>query len=93
MEPRNAVEQMRRQLGAAIEVEFDRLDIEQSEDRLVGGEALRQMARAIREFSSIPGPTDPRPPPPGAKVNGVRDGSETRGGLAGKILAASLGMR
>jgi hypothetical protein len=89
MEPRNAVERMRQQLGDVIEAEFDRLEIEQNEDRVVGGEAIRQMARAIREFSSIPGPTDPRPPPPGAKVNGVRDGSETRGGLAGKILAAS----
>jgi hypothetical protein len=80
---------MRLQLADVVEAEFDRLEIEQSEGRPVSGEALRQLARAIREFSSIPGLRDPRPPAPGAKVNGARDASETRGGLAGKILAAS----
>ncbi len=66
-----------------------RIEIEQAEGRLVTGEALRQVARALRELAAIPGPNDPRPPAPGAKINGVRNGSETRGGLAGKILAAS----
>jgi hypothetical protein len=89
MEPRDAVERMRLQLADVIDAEFDRLEIEQSEDRLIGGEAIRQLARAIREFSCIPGLREPRSPAPGAKVNGARDGGETRGGLAGKILAAS----
>jgi hypothetical protein len=89
MAPRDAVERMRLQLAEVIEVEFDRIDLEHEEGRSVKGEALRQIARAIREFASIPGPTDPRPPKPGAKVNGVRDGSETRGGLAGPIATAS----
>jgi hypothetical protein len=89
MEPRDAVERMRVQLAEVIETEFDRIEIEQSEDRPVSGETLRQIARAVREFASIPGLRDPRPPAPGAKVSGVRDGSETRGGLAGKVLAAS----
>jgi hypothetical protein len=88
MKPRDAVERMRLQLADVIEAEFDRIGIEQSEDRSVSGEALRQLARAIREFSSIPGPRDPRPPPPGVKVNGTRNGGETRGGLAGPILTA-----
>jgi hypothetical protein len=89
MAPRDAVERMRLQLADVIEAEFDRIDFEHEEGRSVRGETLRQLGRAIREFASIPGPTDPRPPKPGAKVNGVRDGSETRGGLAGKVLAAS----
>jgi hypothetical protein len=91
MAPRDAVEQMRVQLAAVIEAEFDRLDIEQSQDRPISGEAPRQLARAVREFASIPGPTDRRPPKPGAKVDGVRVGSETRGGLAGKTLGRVTG--
>jgi hypothetical protein len=89
MAPRDAVERMRLQLADVIEDEFDRIDLEREEGGSVTGEALRQVARAVREFASIPGPTDPRPPKPGAKVNGVRDGSETRGGLAGPIVTAS----
>src|ERR1019366_7851956 len=65
------------------------IEIEHSEGRFVTGEALRQVARAARELAAIPGPTDPRPPAPGAKVNGVRYGSETPGGRAGKIMAAA----
>jgi hypothetical protein len=87
--PRDAVERLRRHLADAIDTELRRVEIEQEEGRAVSGETLRQVARAIRELASIPGPNDPRPPVPGAKVNGVRDGGETRGGLAGKILAAS----
>src|SRR5205823_6462688 len=86
--PRDAVERLRRQLVTALAEELTRIEIEQMEGRQVTGEQLRQVARALRELASIPGRDDPRPPAPGAKVNGVRDGSETRGGLAGKILAA-----
>jgi hypothetical protein len=86
---RSAVEDIRRRLLHAIELEFDSIEIEQEQGRPVSGERLRQVARAAREVASIPGPNEPRPPKPGAKVDGVRDGSETRGGLAGKILAAS----
>jgi hypothetical protein len=87
--PRDAVERLRRRFVAALDTELTRIEIEQGEGRFVTGEELRQVARALRELSSVPGPNDPRPPAPGAKVNGVRDGSETRGGLAGKILTAS----
>jgi hypothetical protein len=86
---RDAVERLRVQLVDAIDAELRRIEIEQAAGQPISGEALRQVARAIRELSSIPGQYDPRPPPPGAKRNGVRDGSETRGGLAGLILAAS----
>lgn len=85
--PRDGVERLRCRLADAIDAEMDRIEIEQEEGRMVSGEALRQVGRAIRELASIPGPNEPRPPRPGAKVNGVRDGSETRGGLAGRILA------
>jgi hypothetical protein len=87
--PRDAVERLRQRFVTAIDAELTRIEIEQAEGRGVTGEALRQVARAVRELASVPGPDDPRPPAPGAKVNGVRDGSETRGGLAGKILTAS----
>jgi hypothetical protein len=50
-------------------------------------EELRQLARAVREFAAIPAKTDPRPPPPGAKVEGQRTESETRGGLSGQLVA------
>jgi hypothetical protein len=89
--PRDGVERLRCALADGIEAELRRIKIEQAEGRPVSGEALRQVARAIRELASIPGPRDLRPPAPGAKVNGFRDGSETRGGLAGKILAAHRG--
>jgi hypothetical protein len=90
MPPRTAVEILRRRLITGIDAELYRMEIEQAEGRSLRGEQFRQVARAVRELASIPGPNDLRPPAPGAKVNGVRDGSETRGGLAGKILAASL---
>ncbi len=89
--PQDAVERLRVQLVDATDTELRRIEIEQSEGRPVSGEALRQVARAIRELSSIPGVNERRPPPPGAKVNGIRDGSETRGGLAGQIMAAARG--
>ena len=87
--PRDAVERLRQRFVAGLDAEMTRIEIEQAEGRCVTGEVLRQVARALRELAAIPGPTDPRPPAPGAKVNGARDGGETRGGLAGHILAAS----
>lgn len=87
--PRDAVERLRQRLIVGVDVELTRIEIEQAAGGRVTGEELRQVARAARELAAIPGPTDPRPPAPGAKVNGVRNGSETRGGLAGKIMAAS----
>lgn len=93
MPPRTAVEVMRCRLLTVMDSELDRIEIEQGEGRPVSGEVLRQVARAARELASIPGPNDPRPPRPGAKVNGVRDGSETRGGLAGAVVQSSRSAR
>ncbi len=87
--PSDAVERLRQRLIVGVDAELTRIEIEHSGGRFVTGEALRQVARAVRELAAIPGPTDPRPPAPGAKRSGVRYGSETRGGLAGKIMAAS----
>lgn len=85
--PRSAVERLRQRFVQAIDRELSRIEIEQQEGRSITGEELRQVARAARELAAIPGPNDPRPPAPGAKVNGRREGGETRGGLAGRILA------
>jgi hypothetical protein len=88
---RDAVELLRCRLGDMLEREMDRIEIEraQNPDRPIDAEHLRQLGRAVREFQCIPGPDDPRPPAPGAKRNGVRQGGETRGGLAGPLLRAS----
>lgn len=84
--PRDGVERLRCRLVDAIDVELDRIEIEQAEGRPLACDSLRQLGRAIWELAAIPGPLGPRPPAPGVKVNGVRRGGETRGGLAGKIL-------
>lgn len=89
--PRNAVERLRRQLVMAIDTELSRIEIEQAEGRPLKGAALSQVVRATWELAAIPGVDEPRPPAPGAKVNGTRRGGETRGGLAGPILAAYRG--
>lgn len=89
--PRDAVERLRRELADAIDREMCRMEIEHAQGRMVCGERLRQVARAIRELAWIPDAADPRPPAPGAKVGGVRLGGETRGGIAGPILRAHLG--
>ena len=89
MEPRDALEQMRVHLADVIETELERIEIEQSQDRQVSGEAIRQLARAVREYAALPAPDERRPRAPGAKLNGIREGGQTRGGLAGKIIAAS----
>jgi hypothetical protein len=89
--PRSAVERMRRQLVVAIDTEVSRIEIEQAEGRQINLAGLVQVVRAVLELAAIPGVDEPRPPAPGAKVNGVRRGGETRGGLAGPILAAYRG--
>lgn len=86
--PRDAVERLRQRFVLVIDHELSRIEVEQAEGKSITGEELRQVVRALRELAALPGPSDPRPPAPGAKVNGRRDGGETRGGLAGRIRAA-----
>jgi hypothetical protein len=87
---RGAVERLCDRLADAIDAELTRIEIEHADGRSVSWEAIRQAGRAIREFTWLAIATDdPRPQAPGAKRNGHRQGSETRGGLAGQILRAS----
>jgi hypothetical protein len=87
---REAVELLYHQLVDMTEVERDRLQIEQAEERPIRGEPLRQLIRATRELTWLAMELDdPHPQPPGAKRNGIRHGGETRGGLAGQIFRAS----
>jgi hypothetical protein len=83
--PRDAVEALRRQLINTADEMLKAENRKKPERR--DPERVRQIARAAREIASLPGPTDPRPPAPGAKVGGVRDGGQTRGGVAGALLA------
>ena len=62
------------------------LDAPTAGEIVVAGTPLR--GKTESELAAIPGPNDPHPLAPGAKINGMRNGGETRGGLAGKILAA-----
>jgi hypothetical protein len=87
--PQDAVEALRRRLVNAADAGVTAIERKQKRSRgEVSFEELRQAARAVREISALPGPNDPRPPAPGARVNGRRDGGATRGGLAGQLLAA-----
>jgi hypothetical protein len=82
------VEALRRRLVNAADAGVSELERARRGKGGVDFERLRQAARAVREIAAIPGPGEPRPPAPGATVNGVRDGGATRGGLAGEILRA-----
>jgi hypothetical protein len=90
LHPRDAVERFRIELSNVLEREIGGLEHEQAVGRPVSFEALRQAIRATRELAWIPERHDPTPPAPGAKVAGVRHGSETRGGIAGRVLAGTL---
>jgi hypothetical protein len=87
--PRDAIEQLRRRLVNAADALL--MDYERTLERKASDadpERLRQITRVVREAAAVPGPNDPRPPAPGAKQQGQREGGETKGGLAGGILHA-----
>lgn len=83
--PRDATERLRRRLVNLADRELAALENRKAGQ--VDPERLRQTARAVREISALPGPTDPAPPAPGQRVNGEQQGGQTRGGLAGPLLA------
>lgn len=85
-EPRDALELLRRRLVNATDATLT--DYEKAPPEHRDLRQLIHVARALREIAALPGPCDPTPPAPGAKLNGVRYGSETRSGFAGQILAA-----
>ncbi len=87
--PRDAVERLRCRLVDSIDRELTRVVVEQEAGRPLDFRAFSGIARALRELAWLPGPTEPQPRRPGSKLNGVREGGETRGGLAAKIIAAS----
>lgn len=82
---RDAVETLRRRLVNAADEMLTREERKAPDARTP--ERLRQIVRLVREVAALPGPTDPRPPAPGAKRDGQRVGGETQGGLAGQLLA------
>jgi hypothetical protein len=85
--PRDAIETLRQRLVSAADTMLADLERQLQRDAsTTDPERLRQITRAVREASSLPGPDDPRPKAPGAKTDGRRDGGETKGGLAGDIL-------
>jgi hypothetical protein len=88
MPARDAVEVCRRRLLTVIDSAMDYVEIELDAGRWPRGDIIRQLCRATWELAAIPGPYEPPPAPPGAKADGVRRGGETRGGLAGPIVAA-----
>jgi hypothetical protein len=53
----------------------------------------RQIVRMVREAAALPALNESRPSAPGSMRGGVRNGSETRGGLAEQILRAHRGSR
>ena len=85
--PADALENLRQRLVSATDHEMRQIERRQRAGKVVKGEELRQLARAYRELASRTGPADSRPPAPGAKTNGARDGGTTRGGIAGPLLA------
>jgi hypothetical protein len=89
MPPRDAIETLRRRLVNAADALLSSYENQlRSDAGKADPERLRQIVRAVREAASLPGPNDARPAAPGARVNGARDGAETKAGLAGKILHA-----
>jgi hypothetical protein len=82
--PRDGVEAMRRRgLSAAdhmqglVERKLQRLgkDADMAQLREIA-KAQWEITRVMREVAHLPGPTDPRPPKPGQKVNGERSGGD-----------------
>lgn len=86
LEPRDAVEALRLGLLDVAERELRALRRQKAGD--VDVARLNRLARTVRELQAVPGPNDDRRPAPGQKVNGERNGGETRTGLAGDILRA-----
>lgn len=85
VEPRDAVETLRRRLVNIADGELTAMEDQKAGTR--DPERLRQIVRAVREIAALPGPKDPRPAAPGQRKDGHRDGGETKGGLAGTLLA------
>ena len=84
--PRDALEALRRRLINLADRELAHEEKRKPGD--VEPEKLRQLVRVARELAALPGPGDPRPTAPGQRKDGERNGAETKGGLAGKLLSS-----
>lgn len=82
----DAIERLRKQLITMIEHEMNVTRRDQAAGKVVTGERLRQLGRALAEAESRER-GERQTKAPGSKAGGTRDDSETRGGLAGAILA------
>lgn len=84
LEPRDAVERLRRRLVSVAEHELDSIERAQARKAPIAPERVRGMVRVVRELAALPGlETPPLAPAP---EKGKHD---TRGGLAGAILRAA----
>jgi hypothetical protein len=96
MPHRDGIEALRRRLMSAAdwlvtEIEHDQAKRGKTVNRLRMGEELRQAIRCVREAAALPGPQDPRPVAPGARIpneEGRKNGGATQGGIADSIVKA-----
>lgn len=84
--PDDVMEGMRRRMIAVANDELTFAEKQRRGKR--DPEHLRQIARLMREVAALPGPKDGRSRQPGHKENGRMPEGESRGGLAGAMLAA-----
>lgn len=89
--PREGLEAMRRRLVSVADREIARL--EEATKKKTGAplDSVTKAARMLRELAAIPGPTDPRPDPPGKGPVSDRTSGELRTGPGADILRAFRG--
>jgi hypothetical protein len=93
--PRDAVEALRVRLVNAADAGLAAVERRQRREHgKTDWEELRQIARAVREISSLPDPSEGRSTAPGLRdpSTGERRGGQTRGGLA-PICSALIALR
>lgn len=82
---RDAIEALRQRLVNVAEAMVT--DLETLKPNDIDPERFRQIVRCVREAQHIAGRKETPPPPPGTRRNGTRVDAETKGGIAGGILA------
>jgi len=84
--PDGVLEGMRRRMISVAEAELHHWERQRAGKR--DPDQLRQITRLMREIAALPAIGEGRSKTPGAKVDGQRTDAETKGGLAGSLLAA-----
>lgn len=86
LEPRDAIEALRRRLLSAadtvLQVEEKKAPEKRDLDR------MREVGRCVREFAAIKAPSDEPSRKPGQRENGRQPEAPTRTGMAGALIAA-----